>query len=81
MDFSHNAVLTFKQACEYTGFSKFTMYKLTSSNKVPYSKPNGKSIFFDRVKLEQWLLSNPRKTQAEIAEYADNYVATHPLTA
>ena len=43
-----NRVLTFEQGCNYLGYAKSYVYKLTSSGILPYSKPNGKSIFFDR---------------------------------
>jgi excisionase family DNA binding protein len=65
MDFSKNRVLTFEQGCQYLGYAKSYVYKLTSAGILPYSKPNGKSIFFDRQKLEDWMLSNASKTQEE----------------
>ena len=69
-------VLTFDEACLYTGFAKSYMYKLTSSGKIPYSKPNGKVIFFDREKLDQWLLSNSTMSANERESRASTYVAT-----
>ncbi len=69
MDFSKNNVLTFKQGCEYLGYSKGYIYKLTSANKIPFSKPNGKSIFFSREKLEAWMLSKANgKTESNQIE-------------
>lgn len=53
-------VLTFEEACEYTGISKSYLYKLTSSGMIPYAKPNGKMIFFERKELVSWLLQNKR---------------------
>ena len=81
MDFTNNPVLTFAQACEYTGYSKSYMYKLTSENIVPFSKPNGKSIFFDRSKLEQWMLGNPNMTRADLRVRANEYVNSNPSKA
>ena len=54
-------VLTLEEACQYTGISRNYMYKLTSMNKIPYSKPRGKSIYFERMKLNAWLLGNLKK--------------------
>ena len=58
-------VLTFQQGCEYLGYAKSYVYKLTSSGTLPHSKPNGKSIFFDREKLEDWMLSNPKTSDSK----------------
>ena len=77
MDFSNNKVLTFEQGCMYLGYAKSYVYKLTASNILPYSKPNGKSIFFDREKLESWMLSNAKKSLAEKQIEAATYVSTH----
>lgn len=69
-------VLTFDEACLYTGYKPSYMQKLTSGGVIPCSKPNGKSLFFDREKLEEWLLSNPRKGLGEHQTAAANYVTT-----
>ncbi len=70
---SNKRVLTFDEACEYTGISRSYLYKLTSSGVIPFSKPNGKVIFFDKEKLNKWLLKNARKSLDEIEEEALNY--------
>jgi len=77
MDFSQNRVLTFEQGCQYLGYAKSYVYKLTSAGILPYSKPNNKSIFFDREKLECWMLSNASKSLAEKQIEAATYVSTH----
>ncbi len=67
-------VLTFDEACNYTGFAKSYLYKLTSSGKVPCYKPQGKMLYFDRQELENWLLRNRIRPQSEIEEQASTYV-------
>lgn len=74
MDFSQNKVLTFEQGCQYLGYAKSYCYKLTSAGILPFSKPNNKSIFFDREKLENWMLSNASKSFAERQIEAATYV-------
>lgn len=66
-------VLTFNEACDYTGISRSYLYKLTSSGKIPHSKPNGKMLFFEKSKLVEWLLQNKRKSQDEIEAEAVSY--------
>ncbi len=70
---AHKEVLTFEEASEYTGISRSYLYKLTASKNIPHSKPNGKMIFFEKVKLNQWLLQNRRKSNSEIETEALNY--------
>lgn len=46
-------VLTFDEACTFTGISRTYMYKLTSGSRIPHYKPGGKNIYFDRAELER----------------------------
>ena len=70
---ANKKVLSFDEACEYTGISRSYMYKLTASRNVPHSKPSGKVIFFNKEKLDEWLLNNAIKTQEEIDEETARY--------
>lgn len=67
-------VLTMDEVSKYTGLSKSYLYKLTSSKQIPFYKPNGKTIFFEREELENWLLQNRAKTTTEIDEEASTFV-------
>jgi hypothetical protein len=67
-------VLTFEEGCNYCDFTPSHGYKLTSLRKIPFSKPDGKKIFFCREDLEKWLLRNPVKTQEEIDMEASTFV-------
>ena len=58
MEPTDKRVLTLDEACEYTGYAKSYFYKLTSTGVLPFSKPNGKKIFFDKDQLDAWLMSN-----------------------
>lgn len=63
---AHKEVLTFEETCDYTGISRSYLYKLTCSGTIPHSKPNGKMIFFEKRKLNDWLLQNGRIPKAII---------------
>ncbi len=67
-------VLNFDEACQYLGYKKSYVYKLTSAGVLPYSKPNGKRIYFDRILLEEWMLSNANPSLAEKMRTAKSYV-------
>jgi len=77
MELSNNRVLTFEQGCKYLGYAKSYVYKLTSAGILPYSKPNNKSIFFDKEKLEEWMLSNPSSSSSDKKIQAATYFNTH----
>ena len=70
---AQKAVLTFDQACDYTGISRSYMYKLTARGEIPFSKPKGKLIFFSREKLDNWLLNNSHSSKDEIKRGAIEY--------
>ena len=70
---ANKEVLTFEETCDYTGISRSYLYKLTASGNIPHSKPNGKMIFFEKRKLNDWLLQNSRKSHAEITDDALKY--------
>ncbi|MCH7410909.1 helix-turn-helix domain-containing protein [Belliella sp. DSM 111904] len=59
-------ILNVEEFCEYTGFEKSFIYKLVHQGKIPYSKPNGKVLFFERKKYDDWLLRNSHIILAEI---------------
>lgn len=67
---SQKAVLTLPEAVVYTGRSQSNLYKLVSQGKLPASKPEGKILYFERVKLEAWMLRNPIRTTDEIEQEA-----------
>ncbi len=71
---ANKKVLSFDEACQYTGISRSFMYKLTARGEIPFSKPRGKLIYFDKEKLDQWLLSHQSKSRDEIKNEAVDYV-------
>lgn len=76
MEQSKKTVLTFKEGCKHLGFKPSYVYKLTSGNIIPYSKPNGKCIRFDKDKLDLWMLSNNKITNNERKVVASTYINT-----
>lgn len=67
-------VLNFNEAAVFLEVSHSHLYKLTSSGKIPFYKPNGKKIYFNRAELEEWLLRNRNETNAEIEQKAADYL-------
>ena len=67
-------ILNVEELCDYTGFKSSYVYKLVHTRKIPYSKPNGKTLFFEGQKIDEWLLSNSHMSEGEIKKAAFNYV-------
>lgn len=54
---NQNQFLSFKQAVNYLGISKSTLYKLTSTSQIKFYKPKGK-IFFKEEDLLSFMTQN-----------------------
>lgn len=68
--FGLKEILNTEELSEYTGFKKSSIYKLVHSNDIPFSKPNGKLLFFERKKIDEWLIKNSFKSNDEIQQEA-----------
>ena len=66
--------LTLNEGAQYLDISKSYLYKLTSANKIPHWKPQGKRVYFTKAELDSWILRNPVKTTTDIEQEADDYV-------
>lgn len=78
MELLNNKVLKFEQGCAMLGYAKSYVYKLTSSGILPFSKPNGKTIFFDKEELEAWMLSSRSMSNHQKKIEASTYLSTTP---
>lgn len=72
---SNKSVLTIEEAAAFCGLTVSTIYKLTSTQQIPHSKPRGKMLYFDRAELECWLLQRRIKTTDEINTAAADHVS------
>lgn len=52
---SAKTVLTLNDVALLTGLSKSHLYKMTCQKQIPYYRPNGKQIYFDRGEVEAWM--------------------------
>ncbi len=63
-------VLSFEQAVQFLNISSSQLYKMTCKRIIPFSKPAGKRIYFDRRHLVQWMLGRYKKTSKELQSQA-----------
>lgn len=66
-------LMTIKEASIYLGFKVTYLYRLTSSNKIPFYKP-GHKVFFKKTDLDEWVFRHRESTQEEIEKRALNFV-------
>lgn len=64
------SVLTLEETSWLTGLAKSHLYRLTSRKEIPYYKPNGKLVYFDKSEVEAWMKKNRQPTISEIAQKA-----------
>ncbi|MDM1463886.1 helix-turn-helix transcriptional regulator [Myroides odoratimimus] len=71
---NNKEILSVEELEKYTGFKKSYIYHLVHFSKIPYSKPNGKYLFFQKSEIDEWLLKNKSLSDDQIQEKAREYV-------
>ncbi len=75
--YSTKRVMNFEEVCKYVGISGSALYKMTSAGTVPFHKPRGKMLYFDKAEIDEWLLQNRNETVAEKEKRADELVSQY----
>lgn len=73
----YKEILTADEACVLLGITKGYLYKLTHRHEIPFYRPNGKLIYFERKDLMAWMRRNGVATAEETKAAALNYVANN----
>ena len=68
--YSAKEVLNLEEAASFLGIAKSTLYKVTHENRIPFYKPAGKLIYFEKSVLLEWIRSNRITSEAELQEEA-----------
>lgn len=69
-------VLTLDEVVIVTGLAKGYLYRLTSTQRIPHYKLNGRNLYFKKDEIEAWLMRDRISTQSEIDNKATTYMAT-----
>lgn len=67
-------ILTIQELSTYTGWSKSWIYKKTSDGTLQFSKPLGKTIFFSKEWIDNFLMSAMNVTSNELEIKATTFV-------
>ena len=68
--FASKDVLTLEEASLFLGLSRGALYKMTHNNVIPFFRPNGKMIYFEKSELLEWIRAQRVASETEIAERA-----------
>ena len=63
-------VLTVEEAAKFMGMARSSLYKMTSDQPIPFYRPNGKMIFFEKTDILSWIRKNRVSSREEIDEQA-----------
>lgn len=63
-------VLNVDDVVTLTGMTKAYIYTLTSKREIPFYKPNGRLIFFNRDEIEAWMMRGKVTPDSETEEAA-----------
>ena len=69
-------VLTLEEAARFMGVTKSSLYKMTHEQTIPYYKPNGKMVYFEKTELLTWIRRNAIASKAQVSEEANRILKT-----
>ena len=68
-------VLTLEEAALFMGISKSSLYKMTHKHELPFFRPNGKIIYFEKSELLDWMRQNRSMSEAETKAAATKHMS------
>ena len=73
---SSKEVLTVEEAAKFMGMARSSLYKMTCEQSIPFYRPNGKMIYFEKADILSWIRRNRVYTQEEIDAEARLHMQT-----
>ena len=68
--------LTLEEAAAFMGIKRSSLYKMTHEQTIPFYKPNGKMIYFEKSDILDWLRKNLVASNDELPEAARMHMQT-----
>ena len=72
-------LMKIEEASEFLGLSKSYIYKKTMTGEIPFYRPLGKVLYFEKTALVDWIRSHPSRPKQELDTAAAQYVDSRPL--
>lgn len=70
LKFMQKPFMTVDELSIYLGLSPQYIRKMTHNREIPYFKPNGKKLYFDKEEIDQWVFKSRVATNEELLEDA-----------
>ena len=51
-------VLSVEEAARFMDIARSSLYKMTSDRSIPFYRPNGKMIYFEKADILKWIRKN-----------------------
>lgn len=51
-------ILTVEEASRFMDIARSSLYKMTSDRSIPFYRPNGKMIYFEKADILAWIRQN-----------------------
>lgn len=62
--------LTLEETALFLGCTRSQLYKMTHERTVPFYKPTGKMVYFEKAELIKWIRQNKCMSNEELDEQA-----------
>ncbi|MBS4033129.1 MAG: excisionase family DNA-binding protein [Ignavibacterium sp.] len=66
-----------EEAAKHLGLAKTYLYSLIHQGRIPFYKPNGKKVYFNKLELNKWISQSKVKSIDEL----DRETTQPPLTS
>ncbi len=70
-------ILTLEEVAKYLQLSKSRLYKLTSEKAIPHYKPSGKTIYFKRSEVDDWIFNSKVLSVDELENKTEQYLSNN----
>ncbi len=51
-------ILSVEEAARFMDIARSSLYKMTSDRSIPFYRPNGKMIYFEKANILEWIRKN-----------------------
>lgn len=66
----HKPFMSVEDLSVYLDLSPTYIRKMTHNREIPYYKPNGKKLYFNKEEIDEWVLSSRVMTNKELRREA-----------
>lgn len=65
------SIMSFSEAASYIKVSEAHLYEMNVKRVIPFTKPGGKLVYYQKRDLDKWISRNPVHSKEEINSIAE----------